>query len=308
MPLAAITKEHAPAQADAAPLMMQFRCPNGLLVWHTRGSDNDTSFVYRETFEEHCYERHGVTLRDGAVILDVGAHVGMFALSLMGRFRGLKMVCVEPVPVTRDCLVRNVTESPLRGDHEVTVVASAIGSSNGSATISYFPHMSSNSTLYLGDKHEEWRTIVGTITVRQLWKRDKWKAFLLLLSHLWRKQAFDRFVEPVLAEAVSIPCQVGTLSETIREQRLQRIDLLKIDVEGAELDVLKGLEDQLWPRVQQLAVEISPAHKHRLAALVCQLRAQGFTKVTVESMLGGTAVDDDPMPCTLYAVRAAQSQ
>jgi FkbM family methyltransferase len=291
--------------AGTPTLMTQFRCPNGLMVWHTPGSESDTRFVYKETFEEHCYERHGVTLRDGAVILDVGAHIGMFALSVMSRFSGLKMVCVEPVPVTRDCLLRNISESAKRDQHEVAVLSSAMGSTNGSATISYFPQMSSNSTLHLGEKRQEWRRIVDVITVRQLWTRNKWNAFLLLLSQPWRKQAFARFVEPVLDEVVSVPCEVRTLSDTIRELELERIDLLKIDVESAELDVLRGLEDQHWPLVQQLAMEISPAHKQAVATLDGQLRTLGFAKVTVESMLGGRAVDQDPMPCTLYAVRAA---
>lgn len=38
---------------------------------------------------------------------------------------------------------------------------------------------------------------------------------------------------------------------------LTRIDLLKIDVEGAELDVLAGLSDADWGLVQNVVIEIS---------------------------------------------------
>jgi FkbM family methyltransferase len=289
---------------DATVPMKQFRCPNGLRVWNAPESGNETRFIYREIFEQHCYEHHGVTVKNGDVILDVGANIGMFALSVMERFRGVKMVCVEPVPNTRACLVRNVTESPWRNHHEVTILASAIGSTNGEATISYFPRAPGNSTLHLGDKRREWGTIADEITFSQIWKWNKPLALLLLPVYPWRRRLFTRFVGLVLDNPVTLRCEVRTLSDTIRQQGLEHIDLLKIDVEGAELEVLQGIEEQHWPLIQQVAMEIAAAHKGALAALGDRLRSLRFTKVTVESMLGGTAVLDDPMPCTLYAVRA----
>ena len=39
-----------------------------------------------------------VSLKPGDVVLDIGANVGLFALSLMERFSGLKIVCIEPAP------------------------------------------------------------------------------------------------------------------------------------------------------------------------------------------------------------------
>jgi FkbM family methyltransferase len=292
------------ATIDATTPMKQFRCPNGLLVWNAPESGADTRFIYTEIFEQRCYEQHGVTVRNGDVILDVGANVGLFALSVMERFRGVKIVCVEPVPAIRACLVRNVTESPSRNHHDVTILASAIGSTNAEATISYFPQTPGNSTMHLGDKRREWAAIVNEITFSQLWKRNKVLAFLLLFAFPWRRRVFTRYVAPVFDNVVTVRCDVRTLSETIRQQRLEQVDLLKIDVEGAELDVLEGIEAQHWPCIQQLAMEISPGHKAALTALSDRLRALGFTKIAVESMLGGTAVFDDPTPCTLYAVRA----
>jgi FkbM family methyltransferase len=283
--------------------MKQFRCPNGLVVWNAPESGADTRFIYTEIFEQHCYEQHGVTVRNGDVILDVGANVGLFALSVMERFRGVKMVCAEPVPHIRACLERNVTESPSRSHHDVTILASAIGSTNGEATISYFPQTPGNSTMHLGDKRREWATMVDEITCAQLWKRNKLLAFLLVFTFPWRRHVFTRYVAPVFDNVVTVRCDVRTLSDTIRQQDLEHVDLLKIDVEGAELDVLEGIEEQHWPRIQQLAMEISPAHKSALTGLSDRLRALGFTKVAVESTLGGTAVLDDPTPCTLYAVR-----
>ena len=244
-----------------------------------------------------------MTVRNGDVILDVGANVGLFALSLMQRFRGLTMVCIEPVPDIRACLERNLAESPWRQDHRITVLASAVGATNAEATISFLPRMPSNSTINLGDKRDEWKTIVDEITFSQIWTRNKLLALLHPLTFPFRRQVFARFVAPRLAEAVTSRCAVRTISDIMRSYGLDRVDVLKIDVEGAELGVLEGIEEQHWPPIQQLAMEIEARHKRSLSALTDRLRGLGFAKIIVESE-SGTPVLEDPMPCMLYAVRA----
>ena len=119
-------------------MVKQFRCPGGLRVWSAPRSGSEIKFIFREIFEDWWYERHGVTIRDGDVALDIGANVGLFALSLMERFDGLSIVCLEPVPLTRACLERNIAESRWRGRHQVTILADAAGSANADAMITYF--------------------------------------------------------------------------------------------------------------------------------------------------------------------------
>lgn len=277
-------------------VMKQFRCPNGLRVWSAPKSGGETTFIFREIFEQRCYEQHGVAIRDGDVILDVGANVGLFALSVMERFRGLRIVCFEPVPNTHAYLERNVKESRWRNHHEIEILANAVGSTNREATIAYFPKAPGNSTLHLEEKLDEWNRMADALTPSLI---RKWnKAYALLPRRL-----IARFMRPLLDVSVGFRCEVCTLSDTIRQQGLERIDLLKIDIEGAELDALEGIEEEHWPRIHQLVMEIAPANKGALTALVDRLRAMGFAKVTVENSDGGECVLENPMPCTLYAVR-----
>ena len=84
-------------------------------------------------------------------------------------------------------------------------------------------------------------------------------------------------------KATSFRCQLRTLSEIIDEERVEQIDLLKIDVEKSERDVLDGLRDSDWPRVRQIAIEVHDVDG-RLAALQAELTARGFD----------VAVDQDP--------------
>jgi hypothetical protein len=64
----------------------------------------------------------------------------------------------------------------------------------------------------------------------------------LLLGFLFRKTTF--------------PCPLRTLSEIIDEERVTRIDLLKIDAERSERDVLAGIRNEHWGLIRQVAVEV----------------------------------------------------
>ena len=55
-----------------------------------------------------------------------------------------------------------------------------------------------------------------------------------------------------LFEAQSVTCQLRALSEVITEEKVDRIDLLKIDVEKAEKDVLDGIHESDWPKITQV--------------------------------------------------------
>jgi len=136
-----------------------------------------------------------------------------------------------------------------------------------------------------------------------IWRTNKARALLFLPAFPFRKRLYGRAFDRVLANAVSIPCQVRTLSGTIREQRVERINLLKIVVEGGEMEVLAGIEECHWPLVRQIAMEVAPANKRHVSALLDQLHLLGFGHVTVESMFGGTSNLDDAISCTVYAVR-----
>jgi cyclopropane fatty-acyl-phospholipid synthase-like methyltransferase len=48
--------------------------PNGLSVKHV--STQDLRFLYEEVFVQKCYLQHGLQLRPGDTVLDIGAHKG----------------------------------------------------------------------------------------------------------------------------------------------------------------------------------------------------------------------------------------
>lgn len=104
----------------------------------------------------------------------------------------------------------------------VTVLPVALGSGAWAAglhSFTYFPHMPGNSTSAPREKAEL-------------------QAGAMPASRFADQRTYD--------------CRIVTLSDVIREQRLWRIDLLKIDVEGMELVVLRGVQWEHWPAIRQV--------------------------------------------------------
>jgi FkbM family methyltransferase len=273
-------------------------------VWNAPKSRTDTHFLYREIFQRQCYQKNGVAVNNGDVVFDIGANVGMFSLWLMERFKDLRIYCCEPVPGTYTCLARNLAEAPQRKEHEVTALNVGAGREEGTATIEFFPGVPSNSTLHSADKHRDFSKVLDGVRWRDLWASKKLRALVVAPLFPLRKQLLGPAFARALSEGVTVSCQVRMLSGIIREHGVERIDLLKIDVEGAEMDVLAGIEEEHWPRIRQLCMEVEISNKQEVPALTSRLRRLGFNHVTVENMFGGADAPDDRLPCTLFAVRS----
>jgi len=79
-----------------------------------------------------------------------------------------------------------------------------------------------------------------------------------------------------------------TVSDLVRQQALDRIDLLKIDVERAEHLVLAGVEPDHWQLIGHVVAEVHD-EQGRLAAMRRLLEDRGFTVgISQDPKLAGT--------------------
>lgn len=77
------------------------------------------------------------------------------------------------------------------------------------------------------------------------------------------------------APAVTFTSVCKTVSEIADAFRATCITLLKVDVEGDELEVLQGIRNDLWSSIQQVVLEVHDVYG-RLEAIKRVLKAQGF--------------------------------
>lgn len=236
----------------------------------------ETDFLYRELFTDNAYFRHGIALPAGAVVVDVGANIGLFTLRVAAHSPGARIVAVEPVDELADAVALN---AELYGA-DVTVLRTALGSAEGETAFTFYAHNSVMSGRF-ADPVED---------------LDVLRGYLLTGEDAREGAQLDRMAaDRMAAEPRRVP--VTTLTAVVRELGLDRVDLLKIDVEKAEAEVLDGIDDSVWPRVDRIVMEVHDV-AGRLADVLARLRDRGFD----------TTTDQDPRltrtPChNVYARR-----
>ena len=221
----------------------------------------EAEFLYHEIFVRRSYLAHGVQLplTGSPTVIDVGANIGLFALFCARENPRCRIVAVEPAPAAFAALERNL--SHLRHAHCVERALADSALAHGRLTV-YADAPGESS------RHPRERTM----------QRAR------LREAAGSSNSAAAAAGPA-AEVVT--CAVGTLSALLDERAIRRVDLLKIDCEGDELRVLRGLTAADMRRVHQVVAEVHDVHG-RLAATVALLRRHGFTVRTARQHADST--------------------
>src|SRR5262249_21982322 len=266
--------------------------PNGTRVFCVR--PYEVGVINEEKTQYFC---HGITVRDGDIVFDVGANIGLFGIWVrqLGR-QGVSVYSFEPIPAIFKALQANAQRFDPEGWKPFPW---ALGQKSGTATFGYHYHATVWSSPYPDDSPQEQALIRGAVLRNlQAYPRSiRWLRWLpsflrKLLVNLALRQAF---------KYKNVVCRVRTLSEVMREQAVPRIDLLKIDVQRGEMDVLAGIEEKDWPKIGQVVMEIHDLSDQRVAQATELLRGHGFDAVTTvqDPMFRGTDIYN------LYALRTS---
>lgn len=261
--LGAGAEENPEAVADAFAPGARLRLPNGMEVFPQ--SRVEAEHFYDDLFEKRIYLRHGVTLEHGDCVFDVGGNIGMFALFAHWHAPGARVWTFEPAPPLYARLCANLA---LNGA-EARAFNVGIAEAERTARFTFYPNSSGMSSFY-ADAEEE-REVLRAMMRRQ---REEGVAGMETLLEYGEELLDERF------RAVEMECRLRPLSTILREEGVERIDLLKIDVQKAEADVLRGIEEEDWPRIRQVVMEVHDL-SGRLAEVSRFLEARGF-RVAVE--------------------------
>ncbi len=219
------------------------------------------------------YLRHDIAINAGDCVMDVGANIGLFALEAARR--GAHVHAFEPMPATFSALDANTKSANARAlsDAQIHAHNLALGADAGLATFAYFRWMSSLSTRF-----PDWIQnnaapgVTAVLDDEALSPRFGW----FRRAPDWLRRALVSGVVQTLLRPRPVSCRVETLSRVVYALHIGAIDLLKIDVEGAEWDVLRGIGPNDWPRIRQVVAEVHD-EDGRVARVEALLRDQGFT-------------------------------
>jgi FkbM family methyltransferase len=239
----------------------------------------EATLVYEQVEE---YFLHDFSLPEGAVVFDVGANIGLFSLALLRRQPTLHIYAFEPIPLLFEALKHNAFR---HGNGQIEVFACGLGGEDGFAEFAYFPNATTMSTAHPKGLKEE--AIIGILE-----NIDSLKSSLRFLRWVpgFIRPFVVRTIMDKLMEAQEVTCSMRSLSSMLRQEKISRVDLLKIDVEKAEVEVLSGLEDGHWPAIQQVIMEVHDMGG-RLEQVCDVLKKRGLEVLSVEPAgLKGVAI------------------
>lgn len=220
----------------------QLTLPNGITI--KDASEQASRIVYREVFIDEVYFKHGIDLESGDVVVDAGANVGLFSLWLNSLGLNLNIHAFEPVPATYRALAANCSGLSCR----FTSVCKALGAKDETITIWDNPRLTQTAGAgnWSSDKENANRNHIRAV-VDAHWiggKFPKW-------ARRWASERMLRWYK----KSVPISCETIAWSSYAHQHGIKEVGLFKIDVEGMEQDVLRGIDDADWQTIRQFVVE-----------------------------------------------------
>jgi FkbM family methyltransferase len=252
--------------------------PNGLRVSYL--VKRDIQFMLDEI---PVYFEHGIEVAKGDTVFDIGANIGLFALWVNQLCGGnVNVYSFEPIPPIYEVLCRNFRKNDINRLHAFPY---GISDASKSMTCAYYPEAPVGSTAYPE------AAVAGIRNCKEAVLHNVRYSPHARLGVRW----MPRFLLSMLMDvgikkhfrSEEVTCNVRTVSEVFREHDIERIDLLKVDAEYAEMDVLRGIEGKDWSKIRQVVVEV---HDGRVDEIVAILMGQGICEITVtqQPMLKGS--------------------
>jgi 31-O-methyltransferase len=217
--------------------------------------------------EADLYRRAARRLSPDDVVLDVGANIGLASMCFGDVQRNLTIVAVEPAPDVFACLERNVRTHL----NTATAIRAAVSDKQGLCDFVYYPNAPGNSGLYADREKDD--------EVTRIYLRNKGVD----------DSSADDMIDG-LHRGVPITVQTTTISRLMHENSLDKIALIKIDVERAELDVLRGIGKPDWDSIGDIVAEVHD-EDGRLEDFCSLLHQHGYELAISQEMdLRGTGL------------------
>lgn len=261
--------------------------PNGQKVFCQRAEE--AQLMYQEV---QGYVDHGMQLKAGDTILDVGANIGLFSIWAYNQCLGdAQIYAFEPIPQIYYLLEANFAQFQ---DDKFRALPYGLGAERTSTEFVFYPNASFASTAFPDSKMED-RVLTATLMIRNLADLPKPLPALRLLP-VFIQKGIIRLLAFYINRRKEVRAQIQPLSEVIDQYGIEKIDFMKVDAEKSEWEVFKGIRNEHWPLIRQLFVEVHN-REDRLDQIQQLLKEKGFSKVV-------TGQDDFFKGTDIYAIYA----
>jgi len=241
--------------------------PNGLSI--RCQSIAEANYFYKSIFEDRSYLQHGLTIRPGMTVFDVGANIGLFSAFAALEAPGVKLYSFEPVPPLFEILKYNISD--ICEDAELFNIG--VSDSEGTSTITYYPN-SPGMSSFVPSRREE-QAVLEAILQNSFAEGDEAAGDVLQDKGDYMESRFQTEV---------YSCKLTPLSNIFKQHNIKTVDFLKVDVQKLEMQVLKGVTDDHWPLIKQVVVEVHD-HENRVNEVAEFLSTRDFNVVVEQDHL-----------------------
>jgi iturin family lipopeptide synthetase A len=242
--------------------------PDGSPVVHLNTNSTDSRF--NEIFVRQEYVQHGITIHDGACIVDASADIGLFAVFASRLARNVKLFCFESDPAAFACLKTNAEAWSAAAQ----CLPYGLAHETKSAEDAFFEALSGSSDL--SDDIEE---LKHSGSDRQ-------------------SESLDAMLSGQIGQSSNVsPDNSQPLLVILQAHGISQVDLFKIDIKEG-LEILEELTAQEWSMISNIVVRVrSREHLESVTALLVQHQY----KVLAES----SSFSGETQTSYVYAIRPA---
>lgn len=173
----------------------------------------ETNLVMEGAFEQEDFDFLKEIIHNNSVVFDLGANVGLFSLEMVNNNRTLDIYSFEPLPPTYAKLLRNLELNKLEKEHV--------------------------STFNIGMSKEKGEFIF------YLPSADEAASMKPITDEFYMQEVNPQGLYSGEGQSRQIVCKVSTVDDFCQENGISRVDVLKLDIEGAEYDALQGARQTL---------------------------------------------------------------
>lgn len=224
--------------------------PNGAEILTNNPFEAD--MLIAEIFEHSIYQNGNISYSAGDAILDIGGNVGLFAHFASQQCDDLVIISCEPIPDLHELLCKNTAS--IR-NAKVKPLLTGVASNSAPMRFHYTPRFPCASTAFpdLSDDNFD-RAVEFTLGAFEQLKSPTLRRVLQIIPSPIRR-LIATWTTRYHTKSIEIECQMTTISGLIDQFDLERVALVKMDIEGAEVEALKGIRSEHWHRLEQFCIE-----------------------------------------------------
>jgi 31-O-methyltransferase len=229
-------------------------------------------WIYNEIFINKDYKFLDNN-KENMIYFDIGGNNGIYSLYLNENNKNIEVHVFEPINELYQNIVWNINQTK-KDCNNFIINNFGLGEIKKEVEINYFKDANGLSTIKNDMEHKK-KAIINY----------NFKGIPLI-------ENISKFiVDNLKSEKRKI--NIDTLNNYILEKKINRIDCMKIDVEGYELEVLQGISNDNFKKIKKILIEVENYRKNYTKQILDILDNNNFSYKVTQS---------DKDWCYIYAI------